>query len=163
YPRHGWFSYLGGALWVDLSMEEQNHNQLKGAVAIVVGALVLAARLGRYFHDRMRLSHAAAGLATEPDGMFVSWATLRSGRVLLVPGSGESPVRIEGTPDMVLEVVSATSAEKDYDELPDLYARAGVPEYWRVDPRGRRLRFDLLRLTTRGYVATRKQGGWVKS
>jgi Uma2 family endonuclease len=162
-PSRGWFSFPDGELWVDLSMEEQNHNQVKGVFAIVVGGLVLAARLGRYFHDRMRLSNAAAGLATEPDGTFFSWATLQAERVQLVPGSGENPVRSEGTPDMVLEVVSVTSVEKDLQQLPRLYYRAGIPEYWRVDPRGGRMRFEILRRGPRGYVSTRKRGGWVKS
>lgn len=163
YPEHGWFSYLAGELWVDLSMEEMNHNQIKGAFAIVLGQLVLAGGLGRYFHDRMRLANRAAGLATEPDGMFVSRAGFRAGRVRLVGRGGESPARVEGTPDMVLEVVSPGSVEKDTVELRRLYAEAGIPEYWLVDPRGRRLAFDILRHTARGYVAGRKQAGWVRS
>src|SRR5690349_8595379 len=52
YPDSGWFSYFRGEIWVDTSMEEMNHNQLKGVFAIVVGGLVLTERLGRYFHDR---------------------------------------------------------------------------------------------------------------
>src|SRR3954454_22952235 len=70
YPTSGWISYLRGEIWVDNSMEEMNHNQIKGIFAIVVGGLVLTERLGRYFHDRMLLSNAEADLASEPDGMF---------------------------------------------------------------------------------------------
>src|SRR5262245_25884113 len=109
YPAQGRFSYLNGELWMDLSMEEMNHNQLKGVFAIIVGHLVLTQLRGRYFHDRMRLTNGAANLATEPDGMFVSEESLQAGRVTLVVGEGESPVRVEGTPDMALEVVSPGS------------------------------------------------------
>ena len=55
--------------------------------AIVVGGLVLTERLGRYFHDRMRLSNVDADLSSEPDGMFASRATLKEGRVHLIEGS----------------------------------------------------------------------------
>jgi Uma2 family endonuclease len=163
YPDHGWFSYLNGELWVDLSMEEMNHNQVKGVFAIVMGGLVLTAQLGRYFHDRMRLSNLAAGLATEPDGTFVSKRSLRLGRVRLVEGEGESPVLIEGSPDMALEVVSPRSVHKDTVQLLELYWPAGIREYWLVDPRLEKAAFDIFRHTSKGYAPTRKRAGWVKS
>jgi hypothetical protein len=47
--------------------------------------------------------------------------------------------------------------------LPGLYFRAGIPEYWLVDVRGKRLRFDILRIGRWKYTATRKQAGWVPS
>ena len=47
--------------------------------------------------------------------------------------------------------------------LLDLYWRAGIPEYWLVDVRGNRLEFTIHRHTPKGYVATPKRAGWVKS
>ena len=163
YPDSGWFSYLRGEIWVDADPEEMNHNQLKGVIAIVVGGLVRAERRCRYFHDRMRLSNVAVDLSSEPDGMFVSRASLKEGRVLLIEGSGDSPVRVEGTPDMVLEVVSEGSVKKDTDVLRELYAKAGIPEYWLVDPTEQPATFELLKLGARGYAAVREQRGWLKS
>ena len=64
---------------------------------------------------------------------------------------------------MVLEVVSASLVEKDTETLPDLYWRAGVPEYWLVDARTDRLEFDIFRHEPAGYAAVRKQAGWLKS
>jgi Uma2 family endonuclease len=163
YPESGWFSYLKGELWVDLSMERVGHNQIKGRFAIVVGSLVDAAESGRYFHDRMGLSNVEADLGTEPDGMYASDASFRAERVRLVAGEGEDALLLEGTPDMVLEVVSPTSEVKDKEVLRELYWLAGIPEYWLVDPLGDQLQFDILRHTPKGYVATRRQGGWIKS
>jgi Uma2 family endonuclease len=163
YPERGWSSYLRGEIWVDDSMEEMNHNQAKGEFAIVVGGLVRAGRIGRYFHDRMLLSNAEADLASEPDGMFVSRASLRAGRVRLIEGQGDSPVRLEGTPDMVLEVISPGSIKKDTDVLRELYWRAGIPEYWLVDPSDIPATFEILKYSPKGYVSARKQRGWVKS
>jgi Uma2 family endonuclease len=64
---------------------------------------------------------------------------------------------------MVLEVVSKTSIQKDTVALRELYAAAGIAEYWLVDPLGDEISFDILRLTSRGYSAARKSDGWVKS
>lgn len=163
-PRRGWFSYLGGELWVDLSMEQLfSHNQVKGKFAIVLGALVDAAELGLFFHDRTLLSNPGAELSTEPDGLFVSFGAVEDGRVRLVEGAEEGYVELEGSPDMVLEVVSASSVQKDTVRLPELYWRAGIPEYWLVDARGESPQFDILRRGAKGYTATRKQKGWLRS
>src|SRR5262245_44709545 len=160
FPDHGWYSHLGGELWVDVSMEKVWHNQIKGVIAIVVGGLVLAEKLGRYFHDRMFLTNLEAGISTEPDGMFVSRNALKAGRVSLL--EGEESLEVIGTPDMTLEVVSPTTLHKDTVVLREQYWQAGVAEYWLV----RQLpdsSFDLeiLRHTTAGYVPVRKSRGWV--
>src|SRR5688572_18392818 len=70
FPERGWFSYLKGELWVDLTMEQLLHNKIKGAYGRDLDSLVTGARLGHYFHDRIMLVHIVVGLATEPDGMF---------------------------------------------------------------------------------------------
>ena len=43
---------------------------------------------------------------------------------------------MEGTPDMVLEILSDTSEQKDLVDLPANYQTAGIPEFWRIDARG---------------------------
>lgn len=47
------------------------------------------------------------------------------------------PDRIEGPPSLVVEIVSPSSRRADAVVKRDRYARAGVPEYWLVDPIGR--------------------------
>jgi Uma2 family endonuclease len=161
FPTRGWFSHLGGDLWVDLSMETLAHNQVKGEVAATLAALVKGAKLGRLLPDRMRLTHIKAKLSTESDAMFISQQALRSGQVLL-PQGAES-LEAEGTPDMVLEVVSPTSEQRDKVDLRELYWKAGISEYWLIDPGADELSFEILKRTAKGYVATRPQGGWLKS
>lgn len=163
FPQRGRFSFLNGEMWIDMSPEELlTHNMVKGEYDSVLNGLVKKLRLGLFFHDRTLITHVVAGLSTEPDGCFVSYRTLRSGRIRLVEGT-EGYVEMEGTPDMALEVVSASSVKKDTVVMRELYWKAGVKEYWLVDARGDTIRFDILRRGRSGYVATRKQDGWLPS
>ena len=161
FPSRGWYAHLNGQLWVDPSMEKAAHNLLKSEFVVVLSPLVRAAREGRYFGDRMLLTNVDAGLSTEPDGMFISFAALKEGRATLE--NGDDSLEVEGSPDMVLEVVSPTSVQKDTVVLRDLYWRAGIQEYWLADPRGDDLTFDILKRGPKGYTTVRKQAGWLKS
>ena len=42
--------------------------------------------------------------------------------------------RVEGAPDLVVEILSPATARRDLGEKLRLYAEAGVAEYWIVDP-----------------------------
>ena len=61
----------------------------------------------------------------QPDLLFVS----REREHLL---SGDDAVR--GAPDLVVEILSPTTADRDRGYKHALYARHGVAEYWLVDP-----------------------------
>lgn len=164
YPERGWVSFLNGEIWVDMSMEQLfTHNQVKTEFTVVLGSLMKGEELGYYFSDRVLLSNEDANLATEPDGTFCSFVAIEDKHVFLVEGKEEGYVEIEGTPDMVLEVVSRHSVRKDTKILRNLYWRAGIPEYWLVDARKTALQFDILRWTESGYSAARRRQGWLKS
>jgi Uma2 family endonuclease len=161
YPERGDYFYLGGDLWVDLSMETLLHNQLKSLFNIILGGMLLQQRLGLYFADRMRFVSVDANVSCEPDGMYVSHESHNAGRVTW--RRGPQSLEVIGTPDMVLEVVSSYSVHKDTVILRELYAAAGIPEYWLVNPLGGQLNFDILRLTGEQYTPTRKVAGYAKS
>jgi Uma2 family endonuclease len=164
FPETGRICYLKGEVWVDMSKEQfYSHNQVKNEYNVVLGSLARASRLGRWVPDGMLLSNHEAGLSCQPDGAFLSYARLRAGRVRLREGADEGFVELEGSPDMVLEVISTSSVYEDTVTLRELYWKAGIIEYWLVDARGEQLVFEIFRQTSRGYVPTRKQGGWLKS
>jgi Uma2 family endonuclease len=164
FPETGRICFLDGRVWLDMSKEQVfTHNQLKQEFNLVIGGLVKAQRLGRFFPDGLLVTNDRARLACQPDGTFVSRRSLKSGRVRLVEGEKGGYLELEGTPDMVLEVVGASSVEKDREVLPELYWRAGIPEYWLVDARGDDLEFQIFRREPGGYTAVRKQRGWLKS
>lgn len=45
-----------------------------------------------------------------------------------------TPKRIKGVPDLVVEILSASTSDRDRGIKLELYPRARVPEYWVVDP-----------------------------
>lgn len=156
--------YLAGEVWIDMSKEQFfSHNQIKQEFSRVLGNLAKKDRLGRYLPDGMLLSNEEADLSGDPDGIFVTNSSFRSGKVHLVECADSGFVEMEGSPDMVLEVVSDSSQSKDTETLRDLYWKAGIREYWLVDARGEELQFDIFRRTSRGYSASPKTRGWMKS
>jgi Uma2 family endonuclease len=165
YPQQRRISYYKDRVRVDLEMEADDHNELKLEIGAVLHFLIKRRALGRYYAVRMMLSHPGVGLSTEPDGMFTSKETLASGRAVLRMGRPDrrKGVVVQGTPDMVLEVVSPTSVRKDTVDMLDLYWRAGIREYWLVDPRGSEPRLTLYKRTTRGYRVVRPVDSWHKS
>lgn len=164
FPEAGRISYLDGQLWVDMSKEQIfTHNHVKQEFNLVIGGLVKAERIGRYFPDGVFVTNDEAGLASQPDGTFVASKSLEAGRVRLIEGEKEGFLEIDGSPDMVLEVVSAGSVEKDTQTLRELYWRAGITEYWLVDARSDPLSFTILQWRSTGYSSVRKQAGWLKS
>lgn len=74
--------------------------------------------------------------SVQPDVLFI-----RSGRMHIRADDG----RITGAPDIVVEVVSKTSARHDRVRKFALYARSGVPEYWLLDYRDRTFAIHELR------------------
>lgn len=163
YPERGDVFWFNGGLWVSDEMEQAfTHNLVKMAIAVTLTAVARQLKSGHVFGDRMRLTHPGVGLSCEPDAMFVSFATFAAGRIRQIPAASGGAIEFEGTPDMVLEVVSDSSEGKDAD-FRDLYYAAGVTEYWVVDARGGEPRFDILRRGPRGFVATPRRNGRLRS
>ena len=140
-----------------------SHNQVKSEFNIVLGTFAKTTRQGRYLPDGMLLTNAAANLSSQPDGLYFSAESLESGRIVLVEGVKSGIVELEGSPDMVLEIVSDSSVDKDTRILPDLYFRAGVVEFWRVDARGDTVDFQIFRRGSGGFEAIEATDGCLTS
>jgi Uma2 family endonuclease len=164
FPEEGNIWWLRGRVWVDMSMEQIfSHNRVKTVITSVLNQFVDAAGLGLILSDGVLVTNFAADISGNPDACFISNESLDSDAARLIEGKQGGYVEIQGAPDMVLEVVSTSSVRKDTEVLREAYWEAGVKEYWLVDARKEPLSFDILRRTARGYVANRKQAGWVKS
>src|SRR5688572_26646078 len=54
--------------------------------------------------------------------------------------------RFVGPPDLIVEIVSADSLQRDRRDKFNEYREAGVPEYWIIDPRRNKQRADFYAL-----------------
>lgn len=166
FPEQGRFSFIGAELFIDMSPEElETHNKAKTAIDSRLFQLVDRRDLGQFYGDGTLVTNDEADLSTEPDGTFVSWESLESGRVRLVPREGATGqyLEIEGSPDMTLEVVSTSSVPKVTVLLKKIYFRARVREYWLIDARSDELSFQILVRGRSGFVAAPTRGGWQRS
>lgn len=163
FPEKLCASFINQEVVIDMSPEElETHNKVKTRVVSTLDALNEKLDLGELFSDRARVSNTAAGVSTEPDAAFVSWASFEAGRVRLVPRKDrpDQYMELEGTPDWVLEVVSRWSVPKDTEWLRTAYHRAGIPEYWLIDAQYDEVSFQILRRRRDRYVAVASRDGW---
>jgi Uma2 family endonuclease len=56
---------------------------------------------------------------------------------------------IQGAPDLVVEILSPATAQRDKELKQKLYARFGIREYWLVDPSARTI--EVMSLTENGF------------
>ncbi len=168
FPERGRIDFIGGDVEVDMEAEDLGtHGMPKVDISADLRNEVVRRDLGMILVDRARMSNDPAHLSVEPDIVLLLWETIESGRARLVPKAGRKPgryVEIEGTADLVVEIVSDSSEAKDTQRLRERYHRAGVREYWIVDARGEEVSLTVLHHAPRGYVAARAgRGGFLRS
>ena len=166
FPDHVRAAFLGSEVYLDMSNEEpETHVSVKGEISRVMATLVREQGLGKFYADGLLVSNEQAEVSNNPDGTFITWEGLETGRARLVPRAGHAGqyAELEGTPDWVLEVVSDSSVDKDTERLRRAYHAAGIPEYWLVDARGEEVVFQILLRRKAGYVAAPVKDGWQRS
>ncbi|MGH9073872.1 MAG: Uma2 family endonuclease [Acidimicrobiales bacterium] len=109
---------------------------------VIDGALVVSPA-PRWPHQRAVFRLARLLDQAAPDGVEVFTAPLawpiREGEVpepdvMVIERSSLGPEQVEGTPLLVIEVLSPTGRRRDLLTKRYLYASAGCPSYWIVDP-----------------------------
>lgn len=99
------------------------HQNISLAVAVKLFTFVKDHRLGRVLeapYDVVLSEHDVL----RPDLLFVSNAHL----------SRVKEENLQGAPDLIVEILSPATRERDTTVKRKLYARFGVQEYWIVDP-----------------------------
>jgi Uma2 family endonuclease len=164
--RPGRICYLDGDLFIDMSPDEiETHNKIKTEISSALVVLNKRLKRGTFFSDGTLVTNRKAHLSTVPDGTFVLWETRQSGRVKLkerkrYPGEF---VELIGSPDWVLEIVSRTSLSKDTQNLPPLYHKAEISEYWLVSALSGEIDFQVFRWREDGYRRAAAKDGWQRS
>ncbi len=155
FPESWRIDFLAGEIYADMSPEDVgSHSVVKVAISTTLQVLVSEQDRGEVYSDRTRVNHLT-GLSVEPDVVVALWETFERGRLRHVPptdGDPERVVAVEGAPDLVVEIISPSSVQKDTKKLPREYAAAGIPELWLIDARGGRLQFQISVLREGRYV-----------
>jgi Uma2 family endonuclease len=127
------------AEWVDgeviiMSPSSTRHVRIVTWLSRVVGDYVEEHDLGEVFGGELMVRFAALRRRRVPDLMFVA-----KGRLGLLEKN-----HFEGAPDLAVEIVSPDSETRDRRDKVRDYARAGVREYWIIDPDEEELRVNVL-------------------
>lgn len=166
FPERGRISFIDGEVVAERSPENFDlHYFIKGEIYSLLRNVIRAKDLGRLLFDRCLLTNAEAKLSTEPDAMFLSFASYQAGNAEYFESrtSRGSYVELIGSPDWTLEIVSPSSTRKDTITLKYAYFAAGVIEYWIVDATGYDVRMNILASVERAYVPVRARNGWHRS
>jgi Uma2 family endonuclease len=142
FPERGKITFVAGGLIIDMSPDSlEEHSDIKSEICRVLLNLVRQQNLGRLHIDGVLVSNEAARVSNEPDILYLSKASLTSGRAKLTPAIGrpQSSKEIVGSVDWVLEIVSPTSMRKDKVLLREAYYQAGIDEYWIIDGLGQEI------------------------
>lgn len=153
--------YFDGDVLVDHSPERLIHNSIKVAISESLWCWYKAHLPGFVYVGKMRFMNADADLSSEPDVFFVTEHSLSSGTVRLE--NGDDSLEIEGSPDLVVEIISPSSKYKDEDILRKKYWQAGVKEYWLADSRKTPTLTILKRNVNKFVALAADTSGWIRS
>ncbi len=117
------YEFIGGRLYVTAAPVVRHH-RVTEALQSRLRQMLQAPGHGEVFYAPLLVEFPGTGDRVQPDIFFVS--NERRGIV------GEK--QVTGAPDLVVEILSPSTAHRDRGIKLDLYARRGVREYWIVDP-----------------------------
>lgn len=121
------YELIGGAIVVTASPTRM-HQALIGRVFRLLDDHASAHDLGWVYVAPLDI-HLGPYDVVQPDVVFI-----RRARKHVLIDNGTT-----GAPDLVVEILSPSTRSRDLGEKLDLYARAGVKEYWVIDPDDRSL------------------------
>ena len=118
------FEIIDGELFMTPSPTPR-HQKISGNLFLSIGTFLRSNPLGEVFAAPCDVVFSRTPLqVAEPDLVFVSKA-----HAFIV-----TEKNIQGVPDLLVEVLSPSTAANDRRVKLSLYERSGVPEYWIVDP-----------------------------
>lgn len=128
--EEGWFEWIDGEV-VKMSNPSIEHQNLSDFLTAILRFFVEAKNCGRVISAPFQLKMDFRPSGRQPDIMFIS---------------NENFYRLEkqyvdGTADLIIEIVSPESLERDTRKKFEEYEKAGVKEYWIIDYRTRTANF----------------------
>ena len=136
-PPQGQWTYHAYAA---LPPDGQRYEILEGVLYMAPAPTIVHQRaIGRVFYYLMmhvELMGQGQVLPAPVDVELAATIVVQPDVVVVLPARAAiiTSQRLVGAPDLVVEVISPGTAGYDRREKQDAYARAGVAEYWLVDP-----------------------------
>ena len=115
------YEIIDGELY-EMTAPTVRHQDILLNLGIILRPHVGETRLGKVYVSPIDVIFAEDAIV-QPDLVFVA----ESRRHIIQDHA------IVGTPDLVIEILSPSTAARDRNRKADLYARYGVAEYWMVD------------------------------
>lgn len=97
---------------------------------------IISANLLAILHQHVR-RHKLGVVLSAPTDVVLSYTNVVQPDLLFVSNARKNIItekNIQGAPDLIVEILSETSAEQDRTAKKQIYARHGVKEYWLIDP-----------------------------
>jgi len=134
------YELLGGEL-VMVPSPSTSHQRISRRLEFILQAFVEERGLGEVYDAPLDvvLGEGEEREVVQPDILYISEG--RSGII--------AEEEIRGAPDLIIEIISPATADRDRTYKKTLYARHGVKEYWIVDPEAKMV--EVYTLGERGF------------
>lgn len=150
--EHGLAEWVDGEVRLYVSPSAE-HQRIVVFLCSLIGCFIDVAGGGKLLVAPFVMRAAPDGPGREPDLLLVS--TRNQVRL--------KATHLEGPADLVVEIVSDDSVRRDRAEKFAEYERAGIPEYWVIDPRPGQGQADFFVLTDGVYQPAPLVDGVIRS
>lgn len=159
YPEKKRIDFIAGDVWIQPSYERLLHNEPCMQLLVTLGNWQREKKEGSVLKS-MRYTNLNAELSTVPDLMYFSSDSIKRHEVEL-PG-GNDCVEVVGSPELLVEVSSKFTYQRDTTVLRQQYWQAGVKEYWIVDSR-KTPNLTILKRGATQFLNVHNNQGWLTS
>jgi len=128
--EEGWFEWVDGEV-IKISNPSLRHQDLSGFLTAILRFLVEVKKYGIVISAPFQIKFDFRPSGRQPDIMFVANENLHR----------LEKQYVDGTADLIIEIVSPESLARNTQEKFEEYEKAGVKEYWIIDYRRRTANF----------------------
>jgi Uma2 family endonuclease len=146
------YEVIGGELLAMAPAPDTFHQEWLANLFLLLHSHAQRNQLGKVFLSPLDVILDEHNIV-QPDILFVA-----SNRIGIIQRRG-----VFGAPDLVVEIVSAFSVQRDRQEKNELYAQHGVREFWIVDPGSQGIEIFELRTSRYKLLSSASGKGKVRS
>jgi len=160
--KEGWFEWVDGEV-SEMSNPSLKHQRLSRFLTSILQFWAEAKKIGEVIPAPFQIKLDFRPSGRQPDIMFISNENFHR----------LEKQYVDGTADLIIEIVSPESLARDTQEKFEEYEKAGVKEYWIIDYRRRTANFydldengkyKLLHLSAEGKFESRViEGLWIET